>query len=80
MDAVRLDDPPEPRTAPTPSPAAALTDDQDEHALRAATYLAIWGEPLPPDCQTKPPHQDPKLTPIDPWGETANSTPAPARR
>jgi hypothetical protein len=69
-----LDDPPERRTArhSVTDPGAA---GQDEETVRAATYLAIWGEPLPPDHQ--PSRGRPKLTPINPWDDTTVTTPAP---
>ncbi|MFF0267175.1 DUF222 domain-containing protein [Kribbella sp. NPDC004536] len=47
---------------------------EDEKALRAATYLAIWGEPLPPGQHHKQPDEYAKLTPVDPWNEPATLT------
>ncbi|MFF0271633.1 DUF222 domain-containing protein [Kribbella sp. NPDC004536] len=39
---------------------------EDEEALRAATYLAIWGEPLPSDDHNQPPSGEPDPRPCRP--------------
>ncbi|GAA1112969.1 hypothetical protein GCM10009630_07640 [Kribbella jejuensis] len=69
---VPSDDPSHRRTAARRSFPNPRTDSEDEQAVRAATYLAIWGEPLPPDHH-KPSAEGPAPTPTNPWNEAATT-------
>ncbi|HWD83849.1 MAG TPA: DUF222 domain-containing protein, partial [Kribbella sp.] len=60
--------------APSRSITDPRTDPDAQDARRAATYLAIWGEPLPPDHNGKPPDPRPTPTTVAPWSEPNTPT------
>ncbi|MFD7153817.1 DUF222 domain-containing protein [Kribbella sp. NPDC059898] len=65
-----FDDAPRYRAAARRSVTNPRKAGHDEEALRAATYLAIWGEHLPPD---NPSAEDLKLTSTNPWDQAATA-------
>ncbi|HWD82304.1 MAG TPA: DUF222 domain-containing protein, partial [Kribbella sp.] len=58
--------------APSRSVTDPRTDPDDQEARRAATYLAIWGEPLPPPRPDEPRRGFSEKPATDPWAGPAD--------